>query len=89
MSNSKVVDGLVYFDTPYKVNFVKFGYAHLDCDSIVTKESVLLGEAEVDVICYSSSKEYNDKLREIFNAKYKGKGYCLMQRISSAEANSI
>ena len=85
MQNSKVLNGIVFFETPYEVNWVKFGYEHLDCDSIITKESLLRGEAEVEVICYSSSKEYNDKLRKLFNAKYNGKGYCYMQGTSSVK----
>ena len=75
MPNSKVVDGIVFFETPYEVNWGEFVEVHSDCDSIVTEESLLLGEAEVEVICYSSAKEYNDKLRKLFDAEYKGKGY--------------
>jgi len=85
----KNVNGIIYFEEPYIVNFVTFGYDHLDCDSIITRRSALSGKAEVELICYASSKEYNNRLRELINTRYNGNDYCIMQRISSEEASCI
>jgi len=83
----KNIDGIIYFEKPYSVDFIDFGYAHLDCDSIITLESS--DSDEIEVVCYASEPKYNKTLREIFNSSYKNKGYCIMQHISSLEATSI
>lgn len=82
-----IKDGIAYFEQPYKVDFVDFGYAHLDCDSIITEASAHYDE--VEVVAYASEEKYNAKLYKIYEESYKGKGYRILQQISSMEASSI
>ena len=88
MLEPKVVikDGIAYYERPYVVNFIQFGYEHLDCDSIISGKGVTDGL--VEVVAYSTAEEFNTHLYEIFNTKYV-EGYCILQQISSMEAASI
>ncbi len=84
MSNVINIDGIIFFEP---VDFIDFGYEHLDCDSIIIDNNS--DSDEIDVICCAASMEYNDALNELYEEKYKDKGCCIMQRISSMEATSI
>ena len=83
----KQYTGIIFYEKPYNINFIDFGYSHIGCDSIIVdKESP---DGTVDVICYASEPKYNDTLYNIYNEEYKDKGYSILQRISSLEASSI
>lgn len=80
-------DGIIYFDTPYKVNGLSFAHKHLDCDAIIIKEPTY--SKEMRVVCYASNESYNKALNNLFLSHYKGNGYKLLVGISSKEMNCI
>lgn len=82
-----IIDGIAYYKIPYTVHYVDFTYEHLDCNSIIRKGN--LPKKMVDVIAFATAKEFNKKLREIYNTQYKQEGYVILRGIDSAEVNSI
>lgn len=85
--NYNIKNGIAYYDKPYKIDFIEFGYSHLNCDSIITEESIDLDE--VEVVAYASEEKFNAKLYDIYEQQYKNHGYRVMRQISSVEASSI
>lgn len=82
-----VKDGIAFYGTPYKIDFIEFGYNHLDCDSIITEESI--DSDEVEVVAYATEGKYNAELYDVYDKQYKNNGYRVMGQISSVEASSI
>ena len=73
--------GIIYFKEPYKVNALSFAYQHSGCDAICVDDTTYSKEKRI--VCYASNESYNDLLKEIFIAEYKGKGYKLLVGIAS------
>ena len=80
-------DGIVYFKQPYEVKGLKFSTEHLDCISIVLEQPEYTGTEYI--VCYTTNKRHNNRLRQIYNDKYKGKGFELFRHVASSEVNCI
>jgi hypothetical protein len=78
-------DGIIYFNTPYAIEYQNWIGEHLDCDSIITKESV--NESKVCIICYASKEKYNEALRQLRDKKYPS--HIIMQGLGHEEVNCI
>ena len=78
-------DGIVYFKKPYKVKRSDWIGKHLDCDSIVDRDSI--NDKYILVICYASSEEFNIELKRLRDKKYPN--HLLLVGISSDEINCI
>lgn len=85
MTSSYSENGVVFFNEPFKVKRVDWIYKHLDCDSIIVKSD--FSNSEISVLCYASSEEYNNYLKELRDNKYPD---CLLLRgIGHEEVNCI
>ena len=85
MEKSYEKNGLIYFEKPFEVDYVDWIPKHLDCDSIITKES--LDPDRITVICYASREEFNILLKKIRDEVYPD---CdLLRGMGSEEVNCI
>jgi len=85
MENSFEKDGIVFFDKYFEVDYVDWIPKHLDCDSIITKESN--GSEKICIVCYSTSEKYNQSLRELRDRKYPD--HIILRGMGHEEVNCI
>ena len=93
MKGSDFVDtrqenGIVYFNKPTTLDWLKFTFQHLDCNAIAIDN----GDDDLrqtTLVAYASSREYNRVLERIFKERYQGGAYGLMVGVSEWEANGI
>lgn len=85
MSDRYEIDGIIYFEHPFEVDYLEWLSKHLDCDSIITRESSY--SDVVHVICYACTSDYNKDLRIVRNKKYPNEK--ILQGLSSEEVNCI
>ena len=81
-------NGIVYYDEPYRVNYLDFLYQHLDCDAIIKRDDAGTYE-NVQIVAYSVAKEKNELLWRIFREKYTGSDYVIGSHISKERINAI
>lgn len=82
-----VKNGIAYYEEPYQTNLLEFAYAHLDCDSIISKNKSEQDKSEV--IAYATEEKYNIELYDVYEMQYKDLGYTVMRQISSLEVSCI
>lgn len=84
-------NGIIYFRTPYKVSCTEWVMSHLDCDSLVTAESMDVEDDDIVYVrCYAKSKEYNKQLRfEVLVKELRGEKLRVLGNFSSEEVNCI
>lgn len=85
MENSYEKDGIIYFYEPFEVKRVDWIYKHLDCDSIISRDSV--NGSKIYIICYASSEKYNDALKAVKDEQYSD--YLLLRGVGHEEVNCI
>lgn len=85
MSDKYEKDGIVYFKTPFKVDYSEWLAKHLDCDSIIKRGDN--SSDSVIIVCYASSSSYNRSLRNLRDKKYPNDK--IMHGLSSMEVNCI
>lgn len=61
-------DGIIYFKEPYEVDYADWIFEHLDCDCIITEESV--HSDMICVLCFAKDENFNSYLRHIQKTKY-------------------
>lgn len=91
MAESYEKNGIIYFKTPYKVSCTEWVMSHLDCDSLVTAESLELEDDDIVYVrCYARSKEYNRRLRfEVLLKELRDEDLRVLGNFSSEEVNCI
>lgn len=85
-------DGVIYFLAPYKTSSSEWVLSHLDCDSLVTRESFEENQDEdiVYIRCYAKSEEYNDRLRfYVRTVELKEENLGVLCAFSSLEVNCV
>ena len=80
-------DGIVFVEDSDVVSIIQFLYEHLEKSVIF--EDVDFDESTVKIIAYASSKEFNDKLKELYKTKYQEKGYVHVKGVSRDMVDSI
>lgn len=86
-TGKEIVEGIVYYKEPVKVDYVEYGYAHLDCDAIIIQNPDNV--YEIYVVCEPIAPEYCDKLLKLFKEEYTDEKYLYYHGITSGEVNSI
>lgn len=85
MNDRYEIDGIIYFKSPFEVDYLDWLAKHLDCDSVIEKETSY--SDVVHVICYARTSDYNKNLRAVKNMKYPDDK--ILQGLSSEEVNCI
>ena len=73
-------DGIVFVEDSDVVSKLQFAYDHLEC-SMIFKDADF-GKSEAKVVAYASSEKFNGNLEELYETKYKEKGYVYLQGLS-------
>ncbi len=85
MNDKYEKDGIIYFKTPFEVDYSDWLAKHLDCDSIIKRGNN--GSDMISIICYASNSYYNKDLRDLRNTLYPNDK--IMHGLSSMEVNCI
>ena len=78
-------NGIIYFAQPFRIDFMEWLYTHLDCDSIIEKQTTYSNL--ISVLCFAKSKEFNTRLREVRRNEYPDAS--VLRGVDAREANSI
>ena len=82
------IDGIVFLNEPLVVDHFDFAFTHLDCDAIIENRTPDAYETD-RIVAYSTSKEKNDLLWEIFHDRYADGNYLISRHISKEQMNAI
>lgn len=88
MTGTKEENGIVYFDEPRTVHFLKFAFEHMGCDSIALRDSVD-DPTKIKIVAYAANKSANPLLQLVLKTKYGLENYVTMRHMSEMEAYSI
>lgn len=61
-------DNIIYFKEPFEVDYSDWIFKHLDCDCIITEES--LHSDIICILCFAKDASANSYLRYIQKTKY-------------------
>ena len=73
-------DGIVFVEDSDVVRMLQFAYDHVECSMIFKDADFCKSEAKV--VAYASSEKFNGNLEELYETKYKEKGYEYIQGLS-------